>query len=66
MPDRPRKDGVRGRELRGTIGCINGQAGNKFHLECAADFYYFYLLIAESRAEIHFWLTPVARASQFK
>lgn len=46
MPERPLRNGVRRRELRGTIGCINGQAGNKFHLENAADFYYFSLLIA--------------------
>jgi hypothetical protein len=48
VPAGPGKKGGRPRELRGTIGCIKGQVGNKFHLESAADFYYFSLLIAES------------------
>jgi len=35
-------------ELQGTMGSTNGQEGKKFHLESAADFYYFLLLIADS------------------
>jgi len=48
MPAGPGRNRGRKRELRGTIGCIKGNVGINFHLESAAGFYYFSLLIAES------------------
>jgi hypothetical protein len=45
---RSRQNGLRQPELEGTMRCIKGHVGNKFHLESAACFYYFSVLIAES------------------
>ena len=47
MPAYPGETAFDNGNSPGTMGCNNGHVGNKFHLESAADFYYFLLLIAE-------------------